>query len=619
MNRVAWMINRLRVMGAREIAHRANRALCQVREGRKIARGWRPEPATPAGPKFALFPAEGAVRRWHEYFSLDEAGLALLEGGRIDFFGHAPVDVGRPVRWHHDPLSGIAAPADSFGKGINYRDDALVGNVKVLWELGRHQHLVPLAVAYAVTGNQSYRDAVAEQIRGWIRDNPFGLGIHWCSALEAALRLISWAIVHSLFALRDGEEGLFGAVEGSEVGASIYQHAWFVAHFLSRHSSANNHLIGELTGLWTATQVFDLGAQGEKWGRMAQAELEQEALKQVCPDGVNREQATYYHLWVLEYFLFAALVGRRSATPFSPGFLEGIEAMAGFLRSITPEGGVPPQIGDADDGCVARFDPRWPQDPYGPVLAAAETLASGTAPTGEPSQKAFWYGLAAGAFQTNERHPVAKDGASTFPRAYSNGGYAVMGDADCRLVFDAGPLGYPSIAAHGHADALSFCLAVGGLWWLVDPGTYAYHSEPAWRNYFRGTSAHNTLLVNGQDQSRIGGPFLWTEHAAAALDGCGVDDGGGQWAQGHHTGYRRFDVTHRRRVVFDPSAREVQILDEIDGPQPRDVALFFHFAPEVTLEEGAAGRWLASRSASRDTLSLSVDPGWDWEVKRGSH
>ena len=76
-------------------------------------------------------------------------------------------------------------------------------------------------------------------------------------------------------------------------------------------------------------------------------------------------------------------------------------------------------------------------------------------------------------------------------------------------VMDAGPLGYLSIAAHGHADCLAFTLAVAGRAILIDPGTYCYHSEPEWRDYFRGTAAHNTVRVDGCDQSEIGGAFMW--------------------------------------------------------------------------------------------------------------
>jgi len=404
---------------------------------------------------------------WRQHYRLEQEQLDNLLQGKIGFFGHAPLDVGMPVNWHRDPLTGIEAPL-SFGKGMNYRDDRLVGNVKILWELGRHQHLVPLAAAYACTGEARYREAVTSQIESWITDNPFGLGIHWCSALEEALRLISWAVVHSLLALRDGENGLFTAVaDPKQLGRSIYQQAWFVRHFLSRYSSANNHLIGELTGLWVACCVFDMGKQGENWAETAQQELEREARLQVHEDGVDKEQACYYHLWVLEYFLFAWLVGLRTGKKFSDSFGDGILAMADFLRVITPDGGVPPQIGDADDGFVTRFDMSWPENAYQDVMTAVESIFNNLALRPSLSQKAFWYSLCAGKIARVENQATAI--SKTYPTLFHEGGYAILGQGGVHLVFDGGPLGYPSIAAHGHADALNICLAIDGSGGLLTP------------------------------------------------------------------------------------------------------------------------------------------------------
>jgi hypothetical protein len=614
MNRVSWLINRLRVMSVREVWFRVRRALAQARERRRVQAGWQPLPAGAVSAGTPLFGADArTLQDWQADFALDTDGLRGYLAGRIGFFGHPPLATGDPVAWQRDPVTGIEAPR-AYGKSIDYRDDRRVGNVKFTWELGRHQHLVPLAVAYAASGDVRYRAAVVSQVDGWIRDNPFGIGIHWCSALEVSLRLVSWALVHSLLVLRDGTGGLFAAVpDARRLGVSIHQQAYFVRHFLSRHSSANNHLIGELCGLWVACNAFDLGAAGQDWQRLAQQELEQEAVRQVCADGVDREQASYYHLWVLEYLLFCWLTGRRCGTEFSPGFSGTIVAMARFLEDIRPDGGEPPQLGDADDGFVARFTPAWSRRPYREVLAAVQAVF-GTA-SADGVEKAFWYRamLPPGAqalprYEWQRRYPVV----------YPEGGYVVLGDGDCHLVFDAGPLGYLGIAAHGHADALSFCLAVDGAWWLVDPGTYAYHSAPEWRNYFRGTAAHNTVRVNGTDQSRIGGSFLWLDKARATLLEHGKDDKL-QYVKACHDGYRAAGVTHMRELRLRTGTGEIEIVDRLEGRLPEQAEVFFHFAPDVHVQPGPADNsWTATRDGSARRLVLYTDPQWNFECFRGS-
>jgi hypothetical protein len=311
-NGLTWKYKRLRAMGLQEIFHRGMRWLATEVEKNRTNFGWAPKPRYQIRPRQSLFPnLSGWKTAWSEYFTLDRENLDDLLGGRVIFFGHPPLEVGMPVNWRREPLSGIISPL-SYGKKLNYRNAFLVGDAKVLWELGRHQHLVPLAVAYALTGDKRYRDCVINQIEGWIADNPYGIGIHWCSSLELALRLITWAVVHSLLVLRDGGNGLFDAVSDDiTLGHSIYQQAFFIASFLSRYSSANNHLIGELTGLWITCQVFNLGPQGEHWSELTVRELEREALLQVYADGVAKEQAFYYHLEVLDYLLFVWLVGIR--------------------------------------------------------------------------------------------------------------------------------------------------------------------------------------------------------------------------------------------------------------------------------------------------------------------
>src|SRR5205085_1921946 len=135
--------------------------------------------------------------------------------------------------------------------------------------------------------------------------------------------------------------------------------------------------------------------------------------------------------------------------------------------------------------------------------------------SGMLDDKSRWLLGDAGAKKFQELKPA---GAVNVPRRFPEGGYYIMGcdfetEREIRIVVDAGPLGYGSIAAHGHADALAFTLSLGGLEFLIDPGTYAYHTKKQWRDYFRGTGAHNTVRVDVQDQSVAGGNFLWLEHA----------------------------------------------------------------------------------------------------------
>jgi hypothetical protein len=182
------------------------------------------------------------------------------------------------------------------------------------------------------------------------------------------------------------------------------------------------------------------------------------------------------------------------------------------------------------------------------------------------------------------------------------GGYYILGcdfetDHEVRLTVDAGPLGFQTIAAHGHADALSFTLSVGGLEYLIDPGTYAYHTQGPWRRYFRGTAAHNTVRVDGKDQSEPGGNFMWLRKAQA---GCS------QWAstpavdlfEGWQNGYKRLDdpVMHQRKIALRKAQRLVIIEDTLHMAGRHNIELLFHCSERCEVESIPGGYCLRQGS-----------------------
>ena len=146
-----------------------------------------------------------------------------------------------------------------------------------------------------------------------------------------------------------------------------------------------------------------------------------------------------------------------------------------------------------------------------------------------------------------------------------------------------------------------------------------YHSHPEWRNYFRGTAAHNTVVVDDRDQSRTGGAFLWIRHAHATLTSVATDAAGWQFANGSHDGYEKIGIEHRRQVRVSPAADCIEIEDELAGTGRHGFRLNFHFAPDIhIMPADSAGEWLAGRGNSACRLRILVDAHWQWTVYRGS-
>jgi hypothetical protein len=612
-----WRLNRLRCMPPAEFPFRLARSIATHLE-----------PMAPRRGRVPRADREPSSARWvHVPEALDAAPYLAaahrIAAGTLDIFGVSCG--GSPPRWNRDPKTGVDAPL-SWGKRLDYRDPGRVGEIKYLWELNRHLHLVTLAQGYALSRDPQYLYVLREHLTSWFSACPYGLGPNWCSALEAAIRLINWSIAWQLAGGAGSE--LFAGSEGRRFRehwlASIYQHARFVRGYLSRHSSANNHLIGEAAGLYIAGLAWPCWPELRRWRVQARRILEREALLQNSADGVNLEQAVCYQQFVLDFLLLSLLAGESAGEAFSEDYRQRIAAMLGFLASIMDAGGEVPMIGDADDGAVTRLAPGAGFSPYRSLLASGAVLFEDGAlrhKARELDDKTRWlFGARAAEVFDRLRVPPA---ALAPRRAFPGGGYYILGcdfesENEIRVVADAGPLGYGTLAAHGHADALSFTLSVGGLPFLIDPGTYLYHGGGRWRAYFRGTLAHNTVVVDSVDQSEQGGDFLWLRKARAGRTAAVTSDAV-ETLEGWHEGYLRLadPVLHRRRLTLEKRARLLTIEDRLEMSGEHDVQILFHCAPECAVVPVASG-FAIRRGPWALVLRLPPHPQASARVYRGS-
>jgi hypothetical protein len=150
--------------------------------------------------------------------------------------------------------------------------------------------------------------------------------------------------------------------------------------------------------------------------------------------------------------------------------------------------------------------------------------------------------------------------APRISRFFPDSGVAVMAADDVQLVIKAGPFGEGS-GGHSHSDVLSLTARARGREILIDPGTFTYMADPAERDRFRGSAAHNTVRIDGRDQAVPGGPFRWDHKPSVAVR---------QWTTGPDRdcldatcAYAGF--THRRSIFFVKPATVV-VLDTVDGP-----------------------------------------------------
>jgi len=534
------------------------------------------------------------------------ADAETIMTGRFDLLGYRGLSFGDPPDWHLDPVAGRRAPMAHWSR-IDPLDAAQVGDSKVIWELNRHQWLVRLGQAYRVTGDERYAERFAETVAGWKRANPTGIGINWASSLEVALRLIAWCWATMLFrGARSLDAPLF-----AEILAGVADHAGHVERYLSHYFSPNTHLTGEALGLVYAGCVFPELSRASHWRQLGERTLIDEFRRQVLPDGLHFERSTCYHRYSLEIYLHFLVLSSRTGGRCPREVRSGIEAMVDALLDLRQPDGSMPALGDADGGWLLPLALRAPDDARG-VFAVATWIfrrnehawaADGAAP------EVLWLGGPAALADVDGIPGRPPETTAAF---LPEGGYAVMRSGRERrahqLILDAGPLGCPVSAGHGHADLLAIQCAVFGEPVIVDPGTYGY-ADSEWRDFFRGSRAHSTVTVEGLDQALPRGPFSWHERPSARLLGWASTDTL-DVAEAEHAAYAALPdpVIHRRRVFWAKPHYWV-LVDDLQGAAEHRIELRFQFAPiDVAMDGALWARAVGARGGALFVRAFATAP-----------
>jgi Heparinase II/III-like protein/Heparinase II/III N-terminus len=623
-SRLGWYARRLGRMSPAEIAWRVReQALQRAWRSRQVLPGavgalpsLTEKEALPLRRFTSVLPPDVAARVPEAARTAIIADADRLLKGEWETLGAVRTDMVQPD-WFWDPVTGRRSSPEAYAFSLNQRDEVAVGNIKQVWEVSRLQHLTLLATAWFLTAEDAYAQRAADQLRSWLRENPFLSGVNWTSGIELGVRLINLAWIRRLLDSWPGAADLF---EGSDTTVrQIRWHQEYLAAFESRGSSANNHVIAEAAGQLAASCAFPWFPESERWRRESLSLLSRSLTDNTFPSGVNRELASDYHGFVFELGVFAAAEAAAAGTPVSEDTWRLLCSMADAMAALVDCLGRPPRQGDSDEGRVVLLDApahnRWPT-----LLALGDGLF-GRLPwwpaVPRDAGSVLLGSLAGGGREVSGREVSGRPSARQ--DRFADAGLTILRtdpasspELWCRC--DGGPHGFLSIAAHAHADALSVEVRYGGVDVLADPGTYCYHGEPAWRSYFQSTIGHNTVEVGGRWQSVRGGAFLWLRHAAGREISV-LDDGSVATWTGEHDGYR--PAVHRRSARLDRAARVVEITDEISGG-PHDVRVAFHLGPDVAASlTGSMASLSWPDAVTPGAAELTLPAGLEWSLHRG--
>lgn len=531
------------------------------------------------------------------------------------------VDIEKTLDWHLDVSSGSRFPL-VFAHKIDIRSDEF-GSAKYVWEVNRLQFLVPLSLRYQETRDVRYLDLVLFHIDNWIRGNPYLCGVNWYSNIEVNIRLINWAYCWKILdipKLRSENAAVDSFVRNVWM-PSIREHVEYSHRHPSKYSSANNHLISEYAGQFIACCTWKDLSHSEKRLAYARRGLEREILLQNSPEGVNREEAAEYIQFVNDFFLIAAIFGKNADREFSQAYLSRLHKMAHYLNNLVDMCGNYPMYGDGDDGFVLRLNLAGR---FNNFLSLLSSFAAFFDDASLKRSDANWdekCELLLGEGFRERFLALPCDGDIANLKICADGHFVFRkrkDDKEVFLYFDAAPLGYLGIAAHGHADALSFMLHVDGRPIFADSGTFTYHTQREWRAYFAGTLAHNTARIDGVDQATLAGPTMWLNHYR-----CKILKKENSCISAEHDGYKKLGVLHRRTVRFDEERESFEILDEFLSENPFTLELPFHLHPDVAVKRDGNGfalkvpgirlvRWIPDEEFSYREVHGEMEPILGW-------
>ena len=521
---------------------------------------------------------------------------------KFEAFGMGKVSLGESIHWQRDFSSGRVWPL----KPLSASELLDIGNpsdIKVTWELNRFHQVWWLGKAYWATQNEEYARKFGELVEDWILNNPVGRGPNWSIAMEVALRACNWIAGYYFFCDSKSLTDEFWL----KFLKSLYAHGRYVESHLEYAKRNGNHLLADIVGILFMGVFFRQAPFGSAWTEWSSQALQEEMQTQVYPDGVNYEKSIGYHRLVLELFYTAAILCQNNKIPLGPAFIKRLEHMFEFVQAYTRPDGSSPVIGDADDARVFQFSIHVDFNDHRHELAVGALLfnrADFRSMTDRFTQDALWLFGGEG-FEKHQRLQASPVPAVS--RDFPEGGYYVMQSGQAHVFIDAGDLGMLGRGGHGHNDTLSFELWCDGSALIVDSGTFTYSADVYLRNEYRRTQAHNTLVVDKNEQAEFTG--LWSvrtdETSPKVLFWSTTAERDVLEAEQFAYLSLPSRITHRRKFELVKSPFLFAITDSVLGSGSHLLESYLHFAPDVSVELAGSQKAIARNQNGSYIITVS--------------
>lgn len=422
----------------------------------------------------------------------DKAISGILTG-----FSSIELDYGNPVNWHLNPLTGHENRKDL--KWYRIPDfDKKVGDIKVIWEASRLTHFLYFARAYLITNEKKYYIAFSEQLKSWLKENPYPYGLNYKCGQEATLRMTNVLIAYSVFKqfeliTEEDKSHIFKLVEESY---KKVRSNFFYAHKCIKNNHTFTEILGLIIGAWCSEEKYKL--------KKAYKLMDQEILKQFLPDGGFTQYSFNYHRFTLQ--ILEALFKISKKTGLHIKEIERVKESILLLYHVQTENGDVPNYGSNDGALIFPLSICDYRD-FRPVLNTLYALITGKRlyGNGKYDEELLWFG---------ETLDLPIDRVISKSIAFDNSGFYVLRNEEGFLMTCLQD--YKSRPAH--MDQLHIDLWYKNVNILCDSGTYSYASELG--KELSSTIGHNTVKLPGKEQMNKRGAFLVTDWTKREYSTC---------------------------------------------------------------------------------------------------
>ena len=533
MKDIHWFVNRLKSMNVKEVIWRVQQKLLQQKEYKSIYLMHLPVTKIHLNKDLQNLKADAKKMP----FNSGNTNHTIFE--TLDIFSQFDYQKYKK-KWNAGFQTENVWSEKDFSSSICICQREDIGDIRTNWELNRHFQFACLAKNYYLTGKQVYLEELKELFEDWNKHNLFLHGVEWTSAMELGIRVNSWIYTYVFLSYAYEKYQVEEKKLLDEISHGILVMAAYIVKHRARFSSANNHLIVEIFAVGMTGILFEK----KDWIKMAINILTEELLRQNYEDGVNKEMSLHYQSFVMEAYGLMWLAMEHNYYKVPKIWKQYLIHMSKYLADCCGDFGEVVVFGDNDEGKILDLQGKI-EDHYRYVLQLMGIILDMRYTTTEQVENIGW--ITSEQQQVRyKRKPLYQSGLVSH---YKKGGYTILRSRDHKVLIgiDHAELGFGSIAAHGHADALSIQVFNDGKPVLVDSGTCNYHVPKKIRNEIRSTKAHNTVYVEGIEQAEMLGPFLWGKRYK--VENVAVEQNDDCVEIEAMISY--FGVTHSRKLIFN--------------------------------------------------------------------